>query len=470
MAWLNHISGGNVRAVLKIAFPLILAAAGHMVNLFADRTMLANYSQEAVNASFPAGIAAFALSCFFVGTVGYTGVFVAQYFGAAQFQRIGVAVWQGIWLALSGGALLALGYFWAPYLFAAFKHTPTVTELEISYYRILAVGTVIPLLNNALSAFWAGRGKTVMIMAVNILVAAVNIPCNYLLIYGNELNVPFWGKIVFPEMGIAGAAWGTNLAGAIGLIIYALGFFTWRHHREKYGSWHQFFDAKLLRRMLRYGAPNGVQLFIDLVSFEVFIVLVGRISPAVQEAATLAFTFNALAMMPVFGLGQAVSILVGKAIGAADIMLAQRSVISARLLMLVYMAVMVVFFVARPEWIMWVFEREGDAKQAATIPLAFEFLRYITVYLFFDGIYVIYSNAIRGAGDTKFTMWMNMLLCVVGLGVPSIIYGYLSNEANGLWIIFVLYVILSGFCFYGRYRGGKWQKMKVIESAIVITE
>ena len=77
-------------------FRLIMAAAGHALNLFCDRMMLGRYSAEAVAASMPSGLTNFTISCFFVGTVGYVNSFVAQYTGAGQRERVGLSIWQAI--------------------------------------------------------------------------------------------------------------------------------------------------------------------------------------------------------------------------------------------------------------------------------------------------------------------------------------------------------------------------------------
>jgi len=84
-------NGGHLE-ILKIALPLVLGSAAHSVNLLSDRIMLSHYSAEAVAASLGGGITAFSIACFFLGTVGFTGSFVAQYYGAGAKERVGTAV------------------------------------------------------------------------------------------------------------------------------------------------------------------------------------------------------------------------------------------------------------------------------------------------------------------------------------------------------------------------------------------
>ena len=87
---------GSILEVFRIALPLILSNSCHAVNMFVDRLMLARHSREAVAAAFTGGLTNFTIACIFIGTIGYTGTFVAQYAGAKHHERIGGAVWSGI--------------------------------------------------------------------------------------------------------------------------------------------------------------------------------------------------------------------------------------------------------------------------------------------------------------------------------------------------------------------------------------
>ena len=204
-------NNGTLADVLKIALPLILSSSCHAVNMFMDRLMLTRYSQARAAAALTGGLTSFTLQCFFVGAVGYAGTFVAQYSGANQPQRVGTAVWQGIFMAIAGAIFMASCCLWIPHLFAALGHEAEVEVQENTYFKWLALGCIVFLLQQALSCFWSGRGKTTMVLAVSIWVTVLNLPLNYAFIYGK------WGC---PEMGTAGAALGTILAALGGFYEY----------------------------------------------------------------------------------------------------------------------------------------------------------------------------------------------------------------------------------------------------------
>ena len=89
-------------------------------------------------------------------------------------------------------------------------------------------------------------------------------------------------------------------------------------------------------------------------------------------------------------------------------------------------------------------------------------LLFISAYLVFDGVNLTLSNALRGAGDTSFTMWA---FAAVGLGLfalPCVILFSLSAPWWSLWVSLDLEIFLLSIVFFIRYRQGKWTKMSVI--------
>ncbi len=446
---------GSLLTVLRIALPLILSSSCHAVNMFMDRVMLARYSQASSAAALTSGLTSFTLQCFFVGAVGYAGTFVAQYSGANQPKRVGTAVWQGIFIAIAGAVFMASCCLWAPYFFGTLGHTPEVEAQENTYFRWLALGCIVFLLQQALSCFWSGRGKTNMVMTVSILVTLLNLPLNYMFIYGK------WGA---PEMGTAGAALGTIMAAAGGLLIYAAGFFGVKRYRERFGTCKNIVDWDMFKRMLKYSSPNGAQLMLDLGAFNTFIIILSLYGVEIQEASSIVFGINNLSFCPIMGIGMTASILVGQCVGANNIPHAKKSVRSARTLMFIYMSLMMILFIFLPDLVLQPFVRAGDTAQIEVMRLARIMLLFVAAYLFGDGLVLFYSNALRGAGDTRYIMYLTIVMPWGVFAIPCIVMRRLGCSVWYLWGCLSVYILLFGTFCYLRYRSGKWTTMKVIES------
>ncbi len=440
--------------VLKISIPLVLATSGHALRLFADRVMLSQYAPEALAAAMPAGLTAFCLMAFFIGTAGYAGTFVSQYTGAGHPGKTGGAIWQAIWIALIGGIFVGSTASFAEQITSWMQHGKDVQAYQIPYYETLVRLSFSAILLAALNAFWSGRGHTRVVMAIELCTAVFNIVLNHLLIFGH------YG---FPELGIAGAGLATGISSLIACII-AIGLFLLPHNRRMFGTWpKQLIQPQLLLRMLRFGIPNGTQFSLELIAFNLFVIFLGRFGASELEAANIAFGLNALAFLPLVGLGMAVAILVGQCVGAKQITLAKQYVTIAIRLSFVYNAIIGTLMLTAPNILIAWFIREGDVQQTEALRLTIIYLRFIAAYLFFDGIFIIYSHAIRGAGDTRFAMLAGLFLSWFTLAAPAWALQQYSSTEIILWYVLVGHIMLAGIIFGWRYRKGAWTQMRVVE-------
>ena len=453
--WLGE---GGYGEVLTIAVPMILSMGSWSLMHFVDRMFLTWYSRDALAAALPAGILSFTLDTFFLGTAGYVNTFVAQYMGARRPERVSASVWQGIHFSLLAGLLLLGTIPFAPWIFDAAGHEPAVRDLEVVYFRIMMVGWLPGLIMPAVSSFYSGRGVTRPVMWVNLVAAATNAGLDYILIFG---------KFGLPEMGIEGAAWGTVLAHYFGATVFLVMFFG-KKNRQKFntlGTWR--FDRSLFARMMKFGTPNGVQFFVELMGFSLFILIVGRLGTVQLAATNLAFNVSTLAFLPLIGLGIAVSTLVGQYLGKDEPEIAERSTWSGVHISLAYMCTMALLYSLTPMLFLAPFLTEAnDAEVMPVVVLATILLRFVAVYSIFDGVYIVFSAAVKGAGDTCFVMWVTMAvsLCVMVLPV-WIGITWLGIGLYAAWIFASSYIIILGVLFYFRFRGGKWKSMRVIEGA-----
>tara|TARA_Y100000588_G_scaffold356316_2_gene412528 strand:+ start:5029 stop:6462 length:1434 start_codon:yes stop_codon:yes gene_type:complete len=447
---------GGYKEVFKLALPMILSFGSWSLMHFIDRVFLAWYDSDTLAAALPAGILSFTLGTFFLGMAGYVNTFVAQYSGANRPERVGASVWQGIHFSVFAGVLLLFTIPLAPWIFEAVGHEPVVQAYEVTYFRILMAGWIPGLLVPAISSFFSGRGDTKTVMWVNIVAAGVNVVLDYAFIFG---------RYGIPEMGIEGAAWASVLAQVFGTLLFAV-LFLRKPHRDAYctlSAWR--LDWPLLRRMIRFGAPNGIQFFVELGGFTLFVLVVGRLGTVELAATNVAFNINTLAFLPMVGLGVAVSTLVGQYLGKDDPATAERSTWSAVHLSLVYMGLIAASYVLTP-WL-YLAPYEVNAAPGTFEPIraySVVLLRFVAAYSLLDGLYIVFSAAVKGAGDTRFVMWVTLIVSASVMVVP--VWVGVTVFGMGLytaWCFATAYLIILAICFYYRFKGGKWKSMRVIE-------
>ena len=90
---------GSIRELWAISMPLMISTLASLFMIFTDRIFLAHYSLPSLNAAVTAGTLAWALMVGVGMLTAMSEIFVAQYNGAKQYQRLGVPVWQMIWLS-----------------------------------------------------------------------------------------------------------------------------------------------------------------------------------------------------------------------------------------------------------------------------------------------------------------------------------------------------------------------------------
>ena len=449
-------SEGGYREVLVVAIPLILSTATWSVQHFVDRMFLTWYSPEAIAAAMPAGMLNFSMVSIFMGTAGYVTTFVAQYYGAERYDRIGPALWQGVYVSLLGGLAIVCAIPFAEPVFRLVGHSPLVQQNEVDYFQVLCLGAGAYSASYALSGFFSGRGKTWPVLWVNVATTVVNLVLDYALIFGR------WG---FPELGIRGAGIATVVAGVFSLLMF-LALLCSRSNNNTFHTikgWR--LEKDLFVRLLRYGFPSGVQFFLEMAGFTAFVLLVGRLGIASLAATNIAFNINTLAFMPMIGCGIAVSVLVGQYLGGDNPDRAQSAVYSGFHLTLVYMLSIAAAYVLVPDVFVAPFALRADPAGFSEIyGYSIILLRFVAVYSVFDTMNIVFCSAIKGAGDTRYVMLITVILSVFVFILP--VYLAVVVFELGLmvaWIFATAYIISLGFIFYLRFIGGKWKTMRVIE-------
>jgi len=449
---------GGYRQALIIAVPLIFGSAGMAIQQFVDRIFLAWYSPEAIAATMPARLINFTVMHLFIGTAAYVGTFTAQYWGAGLHDRIGPILWQGFYVAIIAAVVNLVFVQLADPFFKMAGHPPEVQKLEIVYFQIICFGAGPVVANAAMAGFFIGRGKTMPVMMVGITGNIVNVILNYFLIFGHG---------ALPELGVKGAAYATVCANVLSLFILSLLCF---HNSRKDGNfglltgWRP--NMQLFLRLLRFGLPNGLQFFIGFVGISVFLLLIGRLGTMELAATNIAFNINMLAFMPMTGMGMAVMTMVGQYQGRKRTDLAEKSIYSCLHLTNIYMLTLALSYVLIPELFLWPFAVRADPAEFEAIEkLVIVLLRFVAVYSLFDGLNIVFSSGVKGAGDTRFVMFMIFGFSLLGLALPT--YTAMVILDLGLmaaWTIITIYIIILSFAFFFRFLSGRWKTMLVIET------
>ena len=195
-----------------------------------------------------------------------------------------------------------------------------------------------------------------------------------------------------------------------------------------------------------------------------FLLIVGNLNNQALAATNIAFSINGLIFVPLLGFGTAIQTVVGHHIGAGRIDAARTTTRNAAIMGLLWTGTMGLILVLFPTWLLRPFfllanpETVGGADIAALAKTAAYLLNFVAAYSVFDSLAVVFSSALRGAGDTVFPMLITLFSSwFIMVGPALIIIQSEHASVLALWLTCTAHISFSGICMLLRYLSGRWQ-------------
>jgi MATE family multidrug resistance protein len=284
----------------------------------------------------------------------------------------------------------------------------------------------------------------------------VNVILDYILIFG---------KLGFPAMGIKGAAIATVMGGTVGLLVLMAAYFG-RDNQLEFNLVKSFrFNPKVMRKLLHFGYPAGLELFLNFLAFATVIFIFHSRGPVSATASTIMFNWDLVSFIPLLGIEIAVTSLVGRYMGAGHPEIAHRSAMSGIKTGILYSFVILILFLLAPEFLVRLFHPEGTSEMfEQVVPMAKSMIRIASLYVLAEAMMVAIVGALRGAGDTHFTMLISVAAHWTFVPVIYLMLHIWQLSPVAAWLGLVIMFLIFCFVLMIRYRSGKWKNIKVVES------
>jgi multidrug resistance protein, MATE family len=411
----------DVRQVLKLAVPVALGELGWMAMTTVDTIMIGTLGPAAIGAIGIGSSAFYSLGVFAMGMLLGLDTLVAQSFGAGNREDCHKSLTQGVYLAVFLTAPLMIIFAFMPPLFFKLGIVPLVSELSGQFVVTLSWGTLPLLLYAAFRRYLQGVGHVRPVMFVLISANLINWLFNWLLIQGH------WG---LPALGVKGSALSTCFARVY--MAAALAFIIWwyEHGTEPgFGNLIQAPDRKRLGTLIHLGFPAATQILLEVAAFGAAAVLAGRLAPSALAAHQIAMNCASLTFMVPLGIASAAAVAVGHSIGGRRGIQARRRGTIAIALGALFMTCSAITFLSIPKTILGVYTSDREVIAIGTGLLAIA-----AVFQLFDGIQTIATGALRGLGETRAPMLIN--LCgywLLGLPIGYLLCFRQGQGIYGLW-------------------------------------
>lgn len=447
---------GGIREVLVLAFPMIISTACDGVMTFTDRLFLARVGSEQMNAAMGGGVTLQMLMFFFVGLTGYSTALVAQYFGAAEKHNATKAAFQAILVTLLAWPVILLIKPLAFAYFDLMKIPASQLGYQIEYLNVLAWGAVFGMMRYTLGCYFSGIGKTKIVMIATLVAMVVNVVLDYIFIFG---------KFGFPPMGVRGAAFATVSGGLAAMIVLLVAYFSPVNRRE-FAVMKSFrFNYSVMKKLIWYGSPAGFEMFLNFLAFATMISLFHAQGEVVATATTIMFNWDLVSFIPLLGIEIAVTSLTGRYMGAGKPDIAQHAAISAIKTGIFYSVIILALFVFIPEELVRVFHPETASPIFdEAVPIAVAMVKIASLYVLVEAVIVALVGALRGAGDTHFTMIVSVIAHWSFVPILYVSLNVLNLSVPFSWFLLIVFFLLFSTALIFRFRSGKWKTIKVIHS------
>lgn len=426
-----------LRELVRLAWPIAVSVLSYSLMTFVDTYFVARLGAAAVGGVGLGGIAAFTSLCFAFGLLRAVKVLVAQESGAGRSDTVRSYLGSGLYIAGALGTLCALAAVPIAACLPALSPSAAVGAFSSEYLLIRAVGTLPVLVAVTLREARYGIGDSRLPMYGALFANLLNIPLNYLLIFGLG-----WG--------VAGAAWATVIVQCLELAwLIAL----------QYRSGFGLSSARLrhARDVFRLGLPTGLEYFLGVSAFSALVVLIARMSEPDLAAHQIAIQLIHFAFLPVVAIGEAGSVLSGQAVGANRDRLVR--VIAWRALLLAggYAGACTLLFALAPELLLSGFSRDPEVHR-----IGLRLLWIAAFFQLFDAVNIVLRAVLRGTGDVRVPAFQAVVSGWV-LAPPLTWWLGIHHElgAPGGWLALTADIVLgAGFLAY-RMQRNAWRRAAV---------
>jgi MATE family multidrug resistance protein len=415
-----------------LAGPIAVSLLSFSIMTAVDTLFVGHLGPAALAGVALGGTTTFTLICFGFGLLRATNITISQAVGAGQ--RHAIEAYLGASLVLAFGIGIVTAF--AGQIVAVFLPLLTVGEgsghYATEYARVRFLGAPIQLTTIALSGARYAIGDSRSPMRA--------------VLTANAANVVFVAMfVVVFDAGVAGVATATVFAQMVEVFMLAR-----RQRREGFGlrSW-TFADMRVL---LRLGVPLGIERFFDVGSFSLMVAVFARMGDLELASHQVAHQAMLFGFMMNVAIGDANSVLVGQAVGAASLRTVPRVQRAALTAGLSYVAILATAFLFFGHPIASLFTNDPSV-----IARAAQLLQIGAVFVWALPFYAVGQGTLRAVGDVRAAALITVIAAWVCTPLLGALFGlHFGLGARGGWIGIACEVILAAGAFWWRLRGGGW--------------
>lgn len=434
------------REVLVLALPIIAAMTSQNVLNLVDTAMVGHLGAAALAGVGLASFLNFMAVAFITGLSSAVQAMAARRVGEGNHHETAVPLNGGIVLsALLGFPLAALLIWQAPNILALLNDDPAVVEAGTTYLQLRLLSIVAIGVNFSFRGYWSAIKLVRLYMYTLLGMHTFNIALNYCLIFG---------KMGFPELGVAGAGLGTTISICVGTITYFI--LGWRHARPA-GFLARRPSREQFRNLLRLGLPSSIQQLFFAGGFTVLFWIVGQVGTQELAVANVLINISLVAILPAIGFGLAAATLAGQALGRRDPVDAHRWAWDVCKVACLLLGVIGLPMLLTPRAILGLFLPDPRLIELGAAPL-----RLIGAGILIDGVGLVLMHALFGVGAARLVMAVSVgLQWLLFLPLAYLLGPILGWGLTAIWLAMTGYRGLQSVVLAAAWQRRGWVHLRV---------
>jgi multidrug resistance protein, MATE family len=417
--------------MLWLAGPVVVAELGWMTMGIVDTIVVGRLGAEATGSVGLGNNLHLAMTIFGMGLLLGLDAMVSQEHGAGLENEARASLTQGVYLAAILTPFLMLGVLAMIPRLEGWGIRPGVLSLTIPYLKALVWSTGPLMIYAAFRRYLQGVGVVKPITFALLTANLVNLVAALAFVYG------YWG---FRKMGVEGSGWATCAARVYLMVVLIGAYFLYKKGEISLRFHWPRIEWQRLRRLIALGLPASLQVTLEIGVFATATALAGRLDPASLASHNIVLQISSLTYMVPLGIASAGAVRVGQALGREDSKAASTSGWTALLIGAGFMLCSGVALLTLSGPIIGVFTEDRDVIASTT-----RLFLLAAAFQLFDGVQVVATGILRGAGETRLPMICNLVAhWGIGLPIGYVLAFEMGNGIVGLWCGLSIGLVLAG--------------------------
>lgn len=416
----------EARTILKLSGPIVLAQLTQTLMYFVDTVMAGRYSAMDMAAIAVASGLWLPVVLTMQGLLLALTPIIAQFFGSKQTQHVSHFTLQALYLGLLLAGVLFVVMLFADIPLAKLNMDPALRDTTLDYLYYVSFGLFPAAGYMVMRNLFEGLGNTKASMWIAFVGILVNIPANYVFIYG---------KLGMPALGGAGCGIATSLV-FVAMFIAMLVYGWCSRSTRPYRQWPKTLWLSLQDQwqIIRIGTPIACSIFFEVTLFACIPLVIVHLGPIMVAGHQIAHNYSAIVFMLPLSLGLAATIRVGHLVGENNIQALKKSISTVIILSMVMSIATVIFTLLFRQQVATLYTTD-----AAVIALASSLLILAAIYQFSDAVQVVAACALRGMKITKPVFFITLIsYWPIGFGLGAVLgltdWIVEPMGAHGFWI------------------------------------